>query len=240
MKRSIPPVTAFVVIILCAVVAGFFITTRMSGSSSIISAENTSATLTFDGSFFEVDAPNADKVELWVVTPDGKEESWGDLEVDESGVWRISPPDEPRQVEMVEVRLEGGEEETVAWEVVGVDSIATLLWGPKDSLETALSLEESARFGDLRITLKSILEDSRCPAEVQCVTTGELAGHVFVTSPKVRETYVLVMGEPHIFGDYSVELTGASPERTVDQQSIPPEEYEVSFRFLVTPSYFSN
>lgn len=54
---------------------------------------------------------------------------------------------------------------------------------------------ETVRIQDLRLTPLEIVEDSRCPADVQCVWAGRLRVRVAIQAPAFSQTEVLELGQ---------------------------------------------
>jgi hypothetical protein len=83
--------------------------------------------------------------------------------------------------------------------------------------------------GGPRVTPLAVLEDSRCPAEVNCVWAGQLRLSVQIVTGKGRETRELILGKPVSVADGALLFADALPRSR--QGSIPSDEYRFGFRF---------
>jgi hypothetical protein len=86
---------------------------------------------------------------------------------------------------------------------------------------------------DMRVRFDNVLEDSRCPTEVECVWTGEAriavsvrlgdadpAAVEFNTNPAPKQTRSSV-----VVGAYTIELQSLEPIPRMPGESIPLEDY---------------
>jgi hypothetical protein len=80
------------------------------------------------------------------------------------------------------------------------------------------------------VTPVEVLEDSRCPADVQCVWAGRLRVRTTIHLGAGDQTRELVLGEPVQVGDGRLELVEASPAPTAGG-AIAPADYRFTFRF---------
>ena len=79
------------------------------------------------------------------------------------------------------------------------------------------------------ITPRKIVDDSRCPSDVQCIWAGTAHVKTTVTTPAGSSDVVFELAHPEIVGDYRItlsELTPASHSGEVIQDS--------SYRFVFT------
>ena len=94
----------------------------------------------------------------------------------------------------------------------------------------------SIGFGDLKITFKGVVEDSRCPADVDCVRAGRVTIALATWQGKTYQgTYELTLGESssaaeYKVGDYAVRLESVLPEPRTDRKPIDPSEYVITLR----------
>jgi hypothetical protein len=84
-----------------------------------------------------------------------------------------------------------------------------------------------------KVTPLTIVEDSRCPTNLQCVWAGRVRLSVRVdlgSSSQVRE---LTQGVPTQVADGTLELTDVQPGKPAgDQPTIAPQDYRFGFRFM--------
>lgn len=94
---------------------------------------------------------------------------------------------------------------------------------------------EAARLGMLRITPLALLEDSRCPAAVQCIRAGDLRISALIDGPGAQtggagshSSVELTLGKSLVVGDATVTLVEATPERSTERTPYP-EDYRFGF-----------
>jgi hypothetical protein len=93
-------------------------------------------------------------------------------------------------------------------------SVTTYLGGTATGLNVSVSPQE-------------VVSDSRCPAEVTCVWAGTVEVRTVISTAVSHGEHVLTLGEPQIFGDYSVTLVEVTPVKT--EASIPDSSYRFTF-----------
>ncbi len=87
---------------------------------------------------------------------------------------------------------------------------------------TTLTLGANTLIGQT-VTL-ALLEDSRCPVDVECVW----AGTVRVKATFKDATYTFTLDKPQTIGFYAITLTGVTPEKN-SKVTIKPEDYRFTF-----------
>ena len=91
-------------------------------------------------------------------------------------------------------------------------------------------LGETVSVGGPRVTPLKVLEDSRCPARVQCVWAGQVRLSARIETGRGAETRELVSGKPIPVADGSLTLVEVMPPR--DKAAAPyPEDYRFGFTF---------
>jgi hypothetical protein len=58
-------------------------------------------------------------------------------------------------------------------------------------------LGQRARIADVLVTPRRIVEDSRCPAAVQCIQAGTVRVAALIAERRARQEAVLALGRPH-------------------------------------------
>jgi len=86
---------------------------------------------------------------------------------------------------------------------------------------------ETVAVGPLRVTPEKLLEDSRCPAGVQCVWAGRVRIAARVNDADTE----LTLGQPVAAGGGQVSLVEVYPPRRKDT-TLYPDEYRFGFTFL--------
>lgn len=79
----------------------------------------------------------------------------------------------------------------------------------------------------ITVTPLALVEDSRCPANANCIQAGTVRVRALVQGSTSQEV-VLTLGKPQIVLGKEILLTNVSPERTQDQV-ITFEEYHFTF-----------
>ena len=92
-----------------------------------------------------------------------------------------------------------------------------------------LGVGENGKVGDVEIILNSIVQDSRCPLNVQCIWAGEVKANITMRNKVKSESLVLSsIDKPHSFGDYDISIT-----------DVTRGEYHITFHVSITPQKIS-
>ena len=89
---------------------------------------------------------------------------------------------------------------------------------------------ETVTVGGPRVTPLALIEDSRCPQGVQCVWAGRVRINATISTPTMKLTRDLTLGEPFAVADGTLTLADVQPSKTKDV-AIPPGAYRFGFRF---------
>ncbi len=102
---------------------------------------------------------------------------------------------------------------------------------PAASLSPTAGLGRDAGVGNLRVRPVQIVEDSRCPVNVQCVWAGRLVILAEVDFRGGSETFRgnLTLGKILRYGSESVTLVGALPDKVAGSPT-NPRDYRFTFR----------
>lgn len=82
----------------------------------------------------------------------------------------------------------------------------------------------------LQVRPLALLEDSRCPASVQCVWAGQVRIRAEILSRSGREVRELTLGKPIAVGGGRLTLVDAEPPRLAPGTT-DPRQYRFTFRF---------
>jgi hypothetical protein len=93
---------------------------------------------------------------------------------------------------------------------------------PLEGMPAALG--ETVTVGPLRATPLTVVEDSRCPADVQCVQAGRLVVSTRIDGPGWSETVPLALDEPYPVQGAIITLVSARPEQLRPRRN-PRSEY---------------
>lgn len=151
---------------------------------------------------------------------------------DEGGIqnWSRALPDNPLLVQSVTAHgfVDGVEVDAIE---LSADDLAELrvLWFEVPTQQIVLKIGEKQMIDGLEIALEDILEDSRCPANANCITAGQVRAQVRLTTSQAAQTVVMsTNGEGVGFDNYFVEIDSVEPQAVLDVE-IPRALYEVVF-----------
>ncbi len=88
---------------------------------------------------------------------------------------------------------------------------------------TAVALGEPVWLGDIVLTPMTVVEDSRCPANVQCVQAGELTVSTRITATHWKQNVSMTLGKPYDAPGRTIVLVSATPEKSADRPTLPSE-----------------
>ena len=98
-------------------------------------------------------------------------------------------------------------------------------------VEGPVRLSQSAFVNGPRVRADRIIEDSRCPIDVQCVVAGRLIVAATVSGGGWSKQVDLTLGVPVDIADGKLTLVKAAPARRADQQQRKPLSYRFRFTF---------
>ena len=99
-----------------------------------------------------------------------------------------------------------------------------------DPVEAKLSVGNSQTIGDLSITLNSIITDSRCPVDVQCIQAGELSVSVTLKNASTTETRKFSSNDAaYVIGGRAISISDIQPVRKAGVE-ISAKDYVVTFK----------
>lgn len=91
-----------------------------------------------------------------------------------------------------------------------------------------VSLGEEFKVGNTTITPLTIVEDSRCPADVQCIWAGTFLAEVTITTEGTTENRQLSIGDQISTSHGPLVLEAVEPQ-AVSGQEVRPSEYRLIF-----------
>src|SRR3989344_150968 len=110
----------------------------------------------------------------------------------------------------------------------GASAISDLLWGSQGVYDS-LKIGEKKVIGPVTIELLKIVEDSRCPKDVQCIQAGRGRVEVNLTmGGESEKTIIASDGDAYKIADYYVEISAVDPG-PVSTKKILDSEYQVTF-----------
>jgi hypothetical protein len=109
-------------------------------------------------------------------------------------------------------------------DATGATSLHELLWGMEAAVESTVKIGETMTAGELTLKAIRVTEDSRCPADVQCIQAGRVRLEAQASSPQGTNTIVLGSDASLTYGKYIISLVGVAP-MTKSSQQIKASDY---------------
>ncbi len=97
---------------------------------------------------------------------------------------------------------------------------------PLEGMPAALG--ETVRVGSMLATPRSVVEDSRCPQDVQCIQAGRVVVSTRLDGDGWSETVPLTLDEPYPVQGGTVTLVSGRPEKWSERRR-PRSEYRFVF-----------
>lgn len=92
----------------------------------------------------------------------------------------------------------------------------------------AVPFDVPVQVGDLVVTPKKLVEDSRCPMNARCVWAGRVVISARIVGPGFSDTANLTLGEPFGTNGKMLALVSVRPEKTT-QAEIGLRDYRFAF-----------
>ncbi len=101
---------------------------------------------------------------------------------------------------------------------------------PTTSGDLILGVGKTGAVGALNLTFNKLVQDSRCPIDVQCIQAGSVTVNVTMTDGVKSETKNMASDEvPYVFNRYyKISISDVSPNRK-SQVEIPARDYVITF-----------
>jgi hypothetical protein len=116
--------------------------------------------------------------------------------------------------------------------LIGDDSLSEL----GSQFELKINQTTAIESDNIKVKLLNVMNDSRCPSDVQCIWAGQVSILVNVTKNNVNlgdVTLTLGAGNPDLavknVGDYTVEVIEVNPY-PISTHKIKPSEYIVTLK----------
>jgi hypothetical protein len=93
---------------------------------------------------------------------------------------------------------------------------------------TVARLNQRILTNGVHITPLEVVEDSRCPTDVQCIQAGTVRAKVRLEGPGGTQIETMVLGSPIAFGNKHVTLMNVNPSKS-KSTSIVPTDYRFTF-----------
>lgn len=95
-------------------------------------------------------------------------------------------------------------------------------------VDVSTTFNQAAKAGNLLITPKTLLEDSRCPVGVQCIQAGTVRIQAEVNGPSGTSSILLELGVQSTTEAETITLIGVYPGRT-EGKTIALSDYQFTF-----------
>lgn len=150
-------------------------------------------------------------------------------ESEESQTWLLPIPEEQLIKEIYAIGHVSSREHTKKYyfPIAGVSNIHESLWVKIPEKTLTLSVGEFGELKDSKFLFNKVLEDSRCPLEVECVQAGRLVIELLVNNI----SYVISSADEDVkVSDYYVNIAAIYPD--MNHEGISPNEYEVTLLII--------
>ncbi len=236
-----------IALVAAGAVTGYLIYPRTPASTTIVPASSITD-LTHDRANLIVHGVNLGSVEVWTV-PTGTGVSPSDYRLigkalvattSASGVETWTLPIPAQSLSVSEIFAKGYDPKgnligRVSLKETGATAIYNALWGTPIAVSAptgsdfTIGVGQKGSFGSLTITLNSITQDNRCPADAVCIVAGSVTTNITIEAngKKLRRT-ISSVGDPTIWNGYEISVTNVAPNRMAHQQ-IAASKYQVTF-----------
>ncbi|MFA6094688.1 MAG: hypothetical protein WC757_02265 [Candidatus Paceibacterota bacterium] len=104
---------------------------------------------------------------------------------------------------------------------------------PEASAVTAgditLGIGQKALVGAVNVTLNAIVQDSRCPVDVQCIQAGTVTANITLNTGAFSETRSISSNErPYLFNGHYISIASVTPMR-YSEREISLSAYYITF-----------
>ena len=88
-----------------------------------------------------------------------------------------------------------------------------------------VSLDQPVAVGDVVVTPKRVVEDSRCAQNARCVWAGRVIVETRIDGAGWRDTANIALGETFATHGHVIRLASVSPEKTAGEETAPGRYY---------------
>lgn len=232
------------VIVVLVIVLGYWGYSSWYAQKNSTETEQSNAVIThfkIEKPYFVITGRALSKVEVWAnVTPVGGvsasnvfvgDATPSSAKINDEQRWTLAIPTEPIAANTIYARgwdVEGNEVPQVSLPFSGVTEIFSQVWGVVKEEQGALRVGESMTFGDLTFSLSRIVNDSRCPVSVTCVTAGNVTLELNAKTPRTQQMIEVKSGaNPTLFDGYFIEVASVEPVKGLDP--LGQDQYRVVF-----------
>lgn len=94
---------------------------------------------------------------------------------------------------------------------------------------TPVKIGQNVTINGVSITPTKLVEDSRCPTDVQCIQAGTIKVEVSLELGAKKEKQTIELFNPATFESKTISLTEVSPEEKNSKVTVKPEDYLFTF-----------
>ena len=98
---------------------------------------------------------------------------------------------------------------------------------PTPSATSTLAIGESATISGSTIKVLSLVGDSRCPVDVQCIQAGTVRVNISVNASASGVT--LTLGKPQVVENVTITLVSVIPAEKHSKETVAPGDYRFTF-----------
>jgi hypothetical protein len=103
---------------------------------------------------------------------------------------------------------------------------------------TPIALGGQATVRGTTIGVLELLEDSRCPVDVQCIQAGTV--RVRASIDAMNRDFTFTLGEMQVVGTSAITLVAVSPAVKNSKIVVPPSDYRFTFTVYKTAPFITN
>ncbi|MCR4281374.1 MAG: hypothetical protein NUV88_03530 [Candidatus Kaiserbacteria bacterium] len=97
-----------------------------------------------------------------------------------------------------------------------------------------IAIGASATINDTTIGVLELLEDSRCPADVQCIWAGTVRVRAAIDA--YNRDFTFTISEPQVVGNATITLVSVIPAQKFSTQTVPLSGYRFTFTVVPKPA----
>lgn len=113
-----------------------------------------------------------------------------------------------------------------------VDRLEEFPEGKNDRTVGEISVGKATYINGVRITLNDVINDSRCPIDVTCITKGFITAELTLQSDTDKEIVELNSdADPHAFDSFRISIVDTAPAPHSKKQ-ITPESYVLTVKVI--------
>jgi len=102
---------------------------------------------------------------------------------------------------------------------------------PTSNVTDTTAIGGSVIINGTTIGILGLVEDSRCPVDVQCIQAGTVRVRASINS--LNRDFTFTLGQSQVVGDATITLASVIPTQKFAKQTIQPSDYR--FTFTVVP-----